>query len=55
MKYVISSSEFKSKAEALEKICRWAEDNDLKEGTCVYQVVKKFVPMSTFKLYEEKL
>ena len=53
--YVISSSEFKTKKEAENKIKDWQEDGSLVIGTKVYEITtntKVFVP--ALKLEEEK-
>ena len=54
-KYVISSTGFKSRKAALDKIKKWKDAGTLKqEETFVYQVDRMFKPVDLLKLEEVK-
>ena len=53
MKYVISSSEFKTKKKALERIKKWHDIDDLCPNAKVYSVKEEFQPV--FKIELEKI
>lgn len=50
MKYVISSSEFKTKKKALERIKKWHDIDDLCPNAKVYSVKDIFEPVATIIL-----
>ncbi len=51
-KYVLSSSHFDSKEEALEKLREWEEDGTLEEETKVYKVSKIYEVVNELSLEE---
>ena len=53
MKFVISSSEFKTKKEAVKQLKKWHDNDDLCPNAKVYSVKEEYKPV--FKIELEKV